>query len=58
MLIRHWCYIIVIAVAEDMKVSMDVEEEKCEVRNLSCVEFPTVKQCQGISVGGCLCKLK
>ena len=31
-------------------------EEKCEVRNLTCVKFPTVKQCQGIGMGGCLCK--
>jgi len=29
-------------------------EEKCEVRNLTCVKFPTVKQCQGIGMGGCL----
>ena len=31
-------------------------EEKCEVRNLSCVAFPTMKQCQGIAMGGCACK--
>ena len=31
-------------------------EKKCEVRNLTCVKFPTVKQCQGIGMGGCICK--
>ena len=32
------------------------KEEKCEVRNLTCVTFPTKKQCRGIGVGGCVCK--
>ena len=31
-------------------------EDKCEVRNLSCVAFPTIKQCKGIAMGGCVCK--
>ena len=32
------------------------KEEKCEVKNLTCVTFPTKKQCSGIGVGGCVCK--
>ena len=45
------------SVAEGMEVNVVAEEEQCNVRNLSCVAFPTVKQCTGISVGGCMCKL-
>ena len=34
----------------------NLEDEKCEVRNLSCVAFPTKMQCQGIAMGGCVGK--
>ena len=49
-------------VTNEMKVDpvMDgtnLEDEKCEVRNLSCVAFPTKMQCQGIAMGGCVGKL-
>ena len=48
-------------VTNEMKVDpvMDgtnLEDEKCEVRNLSCVAFPTKMQCQGIAMGGCVGK--
>ena len=46
---------VIILVAEELKVGMD-PEEKCEVKNLTCVTFPTKKQCRGIGVGGCVCK--
>ena len=44
-------------VAEELKVSEMDKDEKCEVKNLTCVTFPTKKQCRGIGVGGCVCKL-
>ena len=34
------------------------EAEKCVVRNMSCVVFPTRDQCQGIGVGGCVSESK
>ena len=46
-----------LSATNDMNMGkMKMMEEKCEVRNLTCVKFPTVKQCQGIGMGGCLCK--
>ena len=52
---------IFVLVTNEMKVDpvMDgtnLEDEKCEVRNLSCVAFPTKMQCQGIAMGGCVGK--
>ena len=52
---------IFVLVTNEMKVDpvMDgtnLEDEKCEVRNFSCVAFPTKKQCQGIAMGGCVGK--
>ena len=31
----------------------EVNDAKCVVKNLTCVTFPTMKQCQGIRMGGC-----
>ena len=36
--------------------AMEGQVDKCEVRNLTCVNFPTVEQCSGIAMGGCLGK--
>lgn len=47
------------AVTDDMKIeasSMGSESDKCQVQNMTCVKFPTMKQCHGISFGGCICK--
>lgn len=30
------------------------ETTKCIVRNLTCVRFPTLQECSGIAVGGCV----
>ena len=43
-------------VAEELKVGRP-ENEKCKVKNMSCVAFPTKKQCSGIGLGGCVSKL-
>ena len=44
-------------VAEELNVGRP-ETEKCKVKNMSCVAFPTKKQCSGIGLGGCVSKLK
>ena len=43
-------------VAEELNVGRP-ENEKCKVKNMSCVAFPTKKQCSGIGLGGCVSKL-
>ena len=42
-------------VAEELNVGRP-ENEKCKVKNMSCVAFPTKKQCSGIGLGGCVSK--
>ena len=42
-------------VAEELNVGRP-ENEKCRVKNMSCVAFPTKKQCSGIGLGGCVSK--
>ena len=44
-------------VAEELNVGRP-ENEKCKVKNMSCVAFPTKKQCSGIGLGGCVSKFK
>lgn len=52
------------AVTDEMKINPDMEgqvdenEDKCEVRNLTCVKFPTRNQCSGIAMGGCLTRIQ
>jgi len=49
------------AVTNDMKVEPMMEDysnEKCKVQNLTCVQFPTRGQCQGVSFGGCASRVK
>ena len=52
------------AVTDEMKINPEsmeneqMEDEKCEVRNFTCVNFPTRSQCTGIAMGGCLTRLQ
>lgn len=52
------------AVTDEMKINPDMEgqvddnEDKCEVRNLTCVKFPTRTQCSGIAMGGCMTRIQ
>ena len=52
------------AVTDEMKINPDMEgqvddnEDKCEVRNLTCVKFPTRNQCSGIAMGGCMTRIQ
>ena len=52
------------AVTDEMKINPDMEgqvddnEDKCEVRNLTCVNFPTRTQCSGIAMGGCMTRIQ
>ena len=41
-----------------MENEEQMEDEKCEVRNFTCVSFPTRSQCTGIAMGGCLTRLQ
>lgn len=44
------------SVSDDITVEPVMEmDDKCLVKNMSCVTFPTRKQCQGITIGGCIC---
>ena len=61
LLLKSLTFHFVFLVTDDMRVEPPVsammeEPGKCKVQNLTCVEFPTTKQCQGISFGGCICK--
>ena len=32
--------------------------EKCKVKGLKCVKFPTTRECNGIAFGGCVSEFK
>ena len=56
-LVVHYIQLLFLSnlVAEELNVGRP-ETEKCKVKNMSCVAFPTKKQCSGIGLGGCVSK--